>query len=393
MKHDAEKNYLTVPAARGAARNRFDRWEWAGACGDLGTLIPFVAGYIAVTGMDPFGVLFAFGLAMVGVGLYYGTPFPVQPMKAVGAAATTQTNVLTLSPNAIYGAGLLTGIIWLILGMTGVAKRLVGLVSPAVAGGMVLGLGLALMLAGIKLMSAGWLLGGLALVGALFAQARPLFPAMFALLLCGAIVALAQDPGLLGELRAIEAGLRVPTFALGDLTWAEFLTGALILALPQLPLTLGNAVIAVTHENNRLFPERPVNAKTVAISTGCMNLASAAVGGVPMCHGVGGMAGHVQFGARTGGAPIILGVLLLILAVFFSGSIQTLFKIFPAPILGVILFLAGAQLARGGIARFGTGREPIVLIATAAFALWNVGVAFVVGMALDYAIKRGWGRT
>ena len=52
------------------------------------------------------------------------------------------------------------------------------------------------------------------------------------------------------------------------MTWKEFLIGAVFLALPQLPLTLGNAVIAVTEENNRLFPDRPVSEKKVSISTG-----------------------------------------------------------------------------------------------------------------------------
>jgi len=366
--------------------------ELGGAFGDLGTLVPFLAGYITITGVDPAGLLLGFGVFGVVTGLHFKTPIAVQPMKAIGAAATTQTQVLALSPNAVYGGALLTGIIWLVLGMTGAAKRLSGLVSAAVAGGMVLGLGFALMLAAIKMMSDGWLLSAIALAGALLLAARPLFPAMFVLLLFGAVVALIQDPALLGELRRVEADVRMPTFTLGALTWSEFTAGALILALPQLPLTLGNAVIAVSAANNRLFPERPVSAKTVSISTGIMNVAAAAVGGVPMCHGVGGMAGHVQFGARTGGAPIILGTLLIVLAIFFSGSIETLFKMFPLPILGVILFLAGMQLARAGVARFGQGREPIVLVTTAAFALWNVGVAFIVGMALDYALQRARGR-
>ncbi|HXE20460.1 MAG TPA: putative sulfate/molybdate transporter, partial [Castellaniella sp.] len=56
------------------ARNRFDRMEWAGAFGDLGTLIPFVVAYLAVVKVDPCGVLFSFGAAMLICGLYYKTP-------------------------------------------------------------------------------------------------------------------------------------------------------------------------------------------------------------------------------------------------------------------------------------------------------------------------------
>ena len=93
--------------------------EVAGAFGDLGTLIPFVVAYLAVLKMDPFGVLFAFGIAMVVCGSLYRTPIPVQPMKAAGAIATTQAaQTLTITPAMVYGAALITGLVWLVLGLT-----------------------------------------------------------------------------------------------------------------------------------------------------------------------------------------------------------------------------------------------------------------------------------
>ena len=51
--------------------NRYNLQEWGGAFGDLGTLIPFVAAYISVMKLDPFGVLFAFGLSKVAIGFFY----------------------------------------------------------------------------------------------------------------------------------------------------------------------------------------------------------------------------------------------------------------------------------------------------------------------------------
>jgi MFS superfamily sulfate permease-like transporter len=120
-----------------------------------------------------------------------------------------------------------------------------------------------------------------------------------------------------------------------------------------------------------------------------MNLLSASVGGVPMCHGAGGMAGHVQFGARTGGALVILGLVLLAIAILFSGSIATLLRLFPPAILGVILFLTGAQLALGACDVPKDKGERFVLIVTAALAIWNVGIAFVVGMAAHWLNKKG----
>jgi len=373
--------------------NRFDRLEWAGAFGDLGTLIPFVVAYISLLKMDPYGILLAFGVALIISGFYYKTPFPIQPMKAIGAVATTQAaQTITITPNAVYGAGIVTGVIWLLLGTTGAAKKVAEWVSRPVAIGIVLGLGFSFMLEGVKMMAQGWLLGGAALLGTLLLLTNRAVPVMFLLLVAGAFAAVAQNPALLNELTTVSVDFRTPSFALGGITWQELMIGTVFLALPQVPLTLGNAIIAITEENNRLFPDRQVTEKKVAISTGIMNLLGPIVGSVPMCHGAGGMAGHVRFGARTGGAPIILGSLLVITALFFSGSVETIFKIFPAPVLGVILFLTGAQLALGSCDFGKTKEDRFVSLLTAGCAIWNIGLAFVIGVATYHLLKRGWAK-
>jgi MFS superfamily sulfate permease-like transporter len=370
--------------------NRFDRMEWAGAFGDLGTLVPFVVAYIAVLKMDPFGILFAFGTALVICGLYYRTPFPVQPMKALGAVAVTQAaQTAVITQATVYSAGLVSGAIWLILGLSGAATRIAKLAPRCVVIGIVLGLGFSFMIEGIKLMSAGWLIAVIGLMGTLLLLTNRAIPAMFLLLLFGAACGVIQDPAAAHALLGVRMQLRLPSFALTAIGWHDVWIGTLFLALPQLPLTLGNAVIAVREENNRLFPDRPVTDAQVATSTGLMNLASSAVGGVPMCHGAGGMAGHVAFGARTGGAPIILGTILLTLAFCFSGSIEAILNVFPKAVLGVILFLTGAQLSLGSCDFSKDKGERFITLATAAFAMWNVGLAFVVGIALTYVAKRG----
>jgi hypothetical protein len=377
-------------SADGNPGNRFDRMEWAGAFGDLGTLIPFVVAYIAVLKIDPFGILFAFGAAMVICGLYYKTPFPVQPMKAIGAAAATQAaQTAVITQASVYSAGLVTGLIWLILGLTGAATGIAKLVPRFIVVGIILGLGLSFMLDGVKLMSTGWVVAAIGLIGTLLLLTNRAIPAMFLLLLFGGVCGVIQDPAVGNALYAMRLEFHVPTFALSGITWHDFMVGSLFLALPQLPLTFGNAVIAIREENNRLFPHHPVTEKSVATSTGLMNLAGAAVGGVPMCHGAGGMAGHVAFGARTGGAPIILGAILLCLAFCFSRSIEALFDVFPKAVLGVILFLTGAQLALGSCDFSKHKGERFITLATAAFSMWNVGLAFVVGITMAYLLKRG----
>jgi MFS superfamily sulfate permease-like transporter len=370
--------------------NRFDRMEWAGAFGDIGTLIPFVVAYIAVLKIDPFGILFVFGAAMVTCGLYYKTPFPVQPMKAIGAIATTQAaQTAVITQAAVYSASFVTGLIWLVLGLTGAATRIARLIPRFVVIGIILGLGLGFMVEAIKLMNTGWVVATIGLVGTLLLLTNRAVPAMFILLLFGAVCGAIQDPAFLQAVYAARFEFRTPSFAVSNITWYDFMVGTVFLALPQLPLTLGNAVIAIREENNRLFPHHPVTEKSVAISTGLMNLAGAPLGGVPMCHGAGGMAGHIAFGARTGGAPIILGVILLCLAFCFSGSIAAIFNVFPHAVLGVILFLTGAQLALGSCDFSKNKGERFITLATAAFAMWNVGLAFVVGLGLARIAKRG----
>jgi len=373
------------------SENRYGRGEWAGAFGDLGTLIPFVVAYVSLLHMDPFGILLAFGLAKIVSGLLYRTPFPIQPMKAIGAAATTQaTQNFVVTPGAVYGAGLTTGVLWLVLGVTGLAERIARITPRAVITGIVLGLGLKFMGDGIGMMSQGWWLALPSLILALVLLGNERIPAMFVLLLIGAVAAALEHPSLGSLLAGIQPRLHLPHWQLGTMSLSDFLGGSVLLALPQLPLTLGNALIAITEENNRLFPDRPVSERRVAISTGVMNLVSPLLGGVPMCHGAGGMAGHVRFGARTGGALIILGVLLTLLALFFSDSVVEIMRLFPAAVLGVILFLAGVQLALGAC-DFGPDKASrFVAVVTTALALWNVGAAFVGGVAVAVLLRRGW---
>jgi MFS superfamily sulfate permease-like transporter len=379
------------PARSVATRNRFDRMEWAGAFGDLGTLIPFVVAYLSMLSLDPFGVLFSFGAALIICGLVYRTPFPVQPMKAIGAIATTQAaQTLTVSAGAVCAAGLASGIIWLLLGVTGTAQKVAKLISRPVVVGIILGLGFGFMLNGVKMMADSWWIGGFALAGTLLLLGSRRVPAMFLLLIFGAVCGIIIDPTLAEQLAGIAIEPRLPIFALGSIGWNDVLIGTVFLALPQVPLTLGNAIIAITEENNQLFPDRPVTQQRVAVSTGLMNLGSAALGGIPMCHGAGGMAGHVRFGARTGGAPIILGVILTLLALFFSSSVGTLLRIFPVAILGVILFLTGAQLALGACDISKDKGERFATVVTAALAIWNVGIAFVVGSLVYQFARRGW---
>lgn len=372
-------------------RNRFDRHEWGGAFGDLGTLIPFLLAYVSILKMDANGLLVSLGAALVVVGVVFRTPFPVQPMKAIGAVAISQIAISSgLTASTVIAGGLVTGVLWLAMGLTRVADRIGRWIPRSALLGIVLGLGFSFMLEGLRMMTASpWIAGGL-LVLTMLMLSRPGVPAMLLLLAVGVVVSLIERPTLADELSVVQLGFKLPTFAWSALTAHDIWAGLILLALPQLPLTFGNAYLSITEENNRLFPDRPVTHRVVALSTGLMNIGTSIVGGIPLCHGAGGMAGHVQFGARTGGSSIILGAILLVVGLCLSPWVATILNVFPQSALGVILFLAGLQLALGSRDTGSDKADRFVVLATAAIAVVHVGLAMLFGIAAHYASRRGW---
>src|SRR4030043_203460 len=355
--------------------NDYNKMEFAGAFGDLGTLIPFVVGYITLNKMDPLVILVAFGLFKIFGGLYFRTPVPIHPMKAIGGMAIAHSG--TITHGMIWGSGIFTGLFWLLMGLTGAITWIEKITTKRVVRGIMLGLGLSFVVEGLGMMRGQPLfaVGGVIITLLLLNSKR--FPAMLILLGYGIVLAFVQKPNLLGELSQISIHFRFPEFTFARMTWQELLSGFVLLGLPQAPLTLGNAIIGTVAENNEYFSDRKVTAKTISIDHGVMNLISTFIGGIPMCHGAGGMAGHTRVGARTGGALVILGAIVLLIGLFLSDSVALLFQAFPRPILGVILFFAGVELALV-IKDIKLKRQNLfVLLVTAGTAMWNMGVAYL----------------
>lgn len=318
---------------------RFDLREMSGALGDLGTLLPLMLGVIAVAGLAPLPVVVGFGLAYIGTALTYRLPVPVQPMKAVAAVLLT-TGV---SAASVAASGVMIGAVFLLLGLTGWIDRLGRLVPQSVLAGLQLGLGMALGLVAIGLIAGDLVVGiiSVALLGGLLRFPR----------LPAALVAIALMTAL--GLAMGATGLEVPAFdqfhiamiGLPDL--AELEQAAFILALPQFSLTLTNAILLTALIAGDAFGARAENvtARRLSTSTGIMNLALSPFGALPMCHGAGGLVAHHRFGARSGGAPLMLGLLLVILALLPGGVGFQLLGLIPAAGLGALLLFAAIELA------------------------------------------------
>ncbi len=312
---------------------------------------------------------------------------PVQPMKAIATVAVTQA--ATVTPATIWASGLVTGVFWLAMAVTGAVSWIAALTRAPVVHGLMLGLGLSFILEGVNLMQRGPALAitGTALTFLLLSQSR--VPAMLVLIAYGGIAALLTDQTLMQDLSVLSPAFRLPSLGLPSLALRDVVQGAIVLAIPQAALTLGNAIIATAEEHNALFPNRRITVRLLAADHGLTNLLGAAVGGVPMCRGAGGMAGHIRFGARTGGALVILGALLLVVALLLADSVDTLFRLFPMPVLGVILFFGSIELAASVNSGGASRADRTVMVVTAGVALWNMGAGYIAGLLLYYAEAKG----
>ncbi|MDX1649420.1 MAG: putative sulfate/molybdate transporter, partial [Myxococcota bacterium] len=355
-------------------RWRFDLPELSGALGDLGTFVPLAASLIAVCGMDAGSVLVFAGAAHVATGLVFRQPIPVQPMKAIAAVAIAEG----LAPGEIAAAGFATGAAVLVLGLSGLVGVVERRVPRPVVRGIQLGVGMSLAMRGLDMvLPLGWwapdgrvlALGAAALIVATRGRR---FPAALVVVAAGALMVALSEPDLLRGTPTPWAG---PAWVLPDAAaWSRGLVGG---ALPQIPLTLLNSVIAVSALSEDLFPGRGVRPRAMALSVGIMNTATCLLGAMPACHGSGGLAGQYRFGARTGGSVLVLGVTKMGLGLALGPAVGALLLAFPHALLGVLLVFAGLELALAGLRRVGRDGAFLALATAVGIAAANTAVGFL----------------
>lgn len=318
-------------------RFRFDLREVNGALGDLGTLLPLTIGAIALVGLSAQQVLLGFALFYIATGLIYRLPVPVQPMKAIVAVAL----VTEVTPAAIALSGVMVGAALLMLGGSGVINRIARLVPQSLLAGLQLGLGLALGWIALGLMTQQPIIGALSL-GLAVAGLRLGTHAALVTILFGVVTGWLFGHEALPDMSAAAGGWLVPAPSAEDIGVA-----VADLALPQLALTLTNAVILTAIVARDSFGARAahVTPRRLCLTSGAANLLMAPFGALPMCHGAGGVAAHHRFGARTGGAPVMLGAGLLAIAALPPELRSAALTAIPGATLGALLLIASAELA------------------------------------------------
>lgn len=322
----------------------------SGAVADLGVLVPLAASLVLVNGLSPGPLLLGAGLLALAAGLYFKVPFPVQPLKALTALAVAQG----LSPDVIHAAGLEIGLFFVLLSVTGSADFFARFFTKPVIRSLQFGVGTLLVIAAVKLayeppsaLEPSSLSGTtLVLLSAVVCVAvgvasRYRWNGVAALLVAGgAALGWSLATPQLGSV-----ALELPTFDVPPAS--AFGTAFLLLVIPQIPLTYGNAVVGVSDLARERFGEvaAKVTPRAVALSCGVGNVVSSVLGGIPMCHGSSGFSAHVRLGARTKAMNVLLGATFIVLGLVFSNQVIALFGVLPIWALSGFLAYAGLRHA------------------------------------------------
>lgn len=368
---------------------RLNRHEIAGSLGDMGTFLPLLVGMASQNGLDFGAALFFSGLFNIVTGLTFAIPMAVQPMKAIAAVAITEG----LTVGQILAAGASVSLVVLLLGLTGLIGWLNRVVPRSVVRGLQLALGLSLLMKGLQMVVGthawfapdSYLTGAISAVIVLALVSSRVMPAAIVLFVGGLVLAAVMHPDVT---KGLALSLYLPRWSPPG--WGDFVTAFPRATLPQIPLTTLNSVIAVCALSADLFPDREAGPRRVAISVGLMNLVSAWFGGMPMCHGAGGLAGQYRFGARTNGSILFLGTAKMVVAILFGASLMAFCCVFPASILGVMVAFSGLELAL--ITRDQTHRADayVMLLTTGAcLGLNNIALGFLLGCALAWCLRLG----
>ena len=388
---------------------RFDRMEFAGALGDLGTLLPLAIGMIMVNGLTPLGIFFSVGLYYILSGAYFGITVPVQPMKVIGAYAIATA----MTSNQIFASGAMMAVVFLLIGFTGAMTMIGRLIPKPVVRGVQLSTGALLTAQGVKFMLGtskfqvlrqvaepylsvqalgpvplGILIGVIGSVLTLLLLENRKIPAGLLIVFGGAVIGL-----LLGTHEGFDRlrlGLNFPgILPFGIPSGIDFTFALFALVLPQIPMTLGNAVIAYVDLSRDYFSDqsRKVTYRSACISIGLANALSFLVGGMPLCHGAGGLAGHYRFGARTAGSNLMIGAVFLALALVLGNHALTMVNLLPMAILGVLLVFAGTQLALSVIDVRERKDLFVVLLMLGITLASNLAAGFITGIGAAYALK------
>lgn len=362
-----------------------------------------------INDLSAMGVFFCVGLFYLFSGLYYRVTCPVEPMKVISAYAIS---------TGISNVQIQASTFWLflflfIVGATGLVNVLSRMISREVVRGVQLSTGILLVNHGVQLMLGsstfqalqkaaephmsvqtlagiplGMVLGSVLGLLTLLLLDNKKVPAALSIVSIGLVVGVVLSRDL--QISVEMFGFFPPEFFPYGLPSMEDLSFAIvILVLPQIPMTIGNAVMANADLSAKFFPEtgQRVTHRALCLGMAFANLGSFLVGGMPMCQGAGGLASRYRFGARTAGSNVIIGTIFIVLVLFLGPNLLQIIKLIPLSVLGVLLVFAGTQLALA-ILDLKTRKELFVPIVIMGITLAsNLAAGFLVGIVIAFILK------
>lgn len=357
----------------------------SGSLADLGILIPIAAALVLENGLDPATLLVCAGALYLASGLYFKVPVPVQPIKAAAAIAIASG----MAPAEIAAAGVVLGAVLVLIGMTGAATVLSRIFAKPIVRGLQLGVGLILMRTALGLPDEGatsvYVVGIVVALFLLAASSRSnRWPAALVVVAAGVLYTLFVS----GRAPSPSLTLWRPSFLAGafepSVLWASFV----VLVIPQIPLTLGNAVVALIDLEHEYFGSRSgrVNPAAVSLSCGLANIVTGSLGGMPMCHGSSGLTAHYRAGARTITMNIFIGGVLLVLGLLFgTAALDTLDLIPVAVLMGMLMFTG---VTHSWLATDLRGYDLVlaVVIGTLGLVTSNLSIALAVGLLMFWPV-------
>lgn len=384
--------------------------EFSGSLGDLGTILPLALGMVLMNGMNPSAVFLCFGIYYIFSGIYFRVTMPVEPMKIIAAYAIASD----ITATQIQSSSLLIGIILLVIGGTSLISHIGRAIPLSVIRGVQLSTGMLLVMKGIKLMTGtspfqqmyqlaepfltiqnlgplpiGVVIGGILSLITLFLLDNKKIPAAVTVFGIGLVIGIIfHQPQASGN--GFGLNLTLPAFLpYGTPSLNDFSFALLILVLPQIPMTIGNAIIANNDLSAQYFPEtgKKVTGKSLCLSMAFANIICYFLGGIPMCHGAGGLASRYRFGARTAGSNIIIGCIFLILIIILGSNILNVLHLVPMACLGVLLVFAGVQLSLTVLSVDSREDLFVVIIMVGVTLAHNLAAAFILGIIAAYLLR------
>ena len=339
-------------------RLRFNLFELSGSLADIGVFMPLAIGLIKFNHINPTSLFLAAGLLYVVAGIYFKIPMPVQPLKATSVIAIT----IGASAGEISAAALIMGILFVFVAYLQLSGLFLKIFSRSIVRGIQLSLGILLAKKGIMLFTGqvfsasspaivlfgkgipvSLVLGIIAVSIILISRDNKRVPSALILVFIGVVVSLLMFILSLNHFVSGPIKPQLFYFRAGNLYTAFF-----VLLLPQIPLTIANSVVATKDTAITYFRDKAkrVSARALCASLGIANIFSGIIGGMPMCHGSGGITAHYRFGARTGRANIFIGSIFIMIALLFGKSAAEFLSLFPVSILSIMLLYIGIEHAK-----------------------------------------------